>query len=139
MRAQRIAQHGHAPAWGRGGVAPGKCRLRVFFIVDIGKQTQNPYCSSGEAAIQNLVLLCYFERCVRDLKSFWMLPSSGLLMALLYLVCCYPPLRNLNQLSCRYSSPKYMEKKSAETLMRQTKQGFVSENVSIQVDVHYSS
>ena len=88
VHVQRIAQHGHAPAWERRGVTPGHCRLRVFFIVDIEKQTQNPYCLSGEAATQNLVLLHYFEPRVKDLESFWMLPSSDLLMALLYLLCC---------------------------------------------------
>lgn len=37
---------------------------------------------SGEAAIQNLVLLHYFELCLKDLQSFRRLPSSGSLMAL---------------------------------------------------------
>lgn len=121
------------------GEGEENCRLRVFFIVALGKQTQNPYCLSGEAAIQNLVLLRYFEPCVKDLKSFWRLPSCGLLMALLYLVCCYPPLRNFDQLSCRYNSSKYMGKKTAEMVERRIKPEFVSGNVSIQVDVCYAS
>lgn len=84
---------------------------RVFFNLDIGKQTQNPYCRFGEAKVQNLVLLHYFEPYVKDLKSFWRPPSSGLSMALLYFVCCYPPLRNFNQLSWTYNSPKYAGEK----------------------------
>lgn len=97
MDARCIPQHRHAPAWGR--VTPGQCRLRSFFLVDIGKQVQNPYCLSGEVTVQNLVLLHYFEPYVKDLKPFWMLSGSGLLMALLYFVCYYPPLRNFEQLS----------------------------------------
>lgn len=137
MDAQRILQHRHVPVWGRRGVTPDQCRLRSF--VDIGKQAQNPYCLSGEAAIQNLVLLHYFEPYVKGLKPFWMLSGSDLLMALLYLACCYPPLRNFKQLSCRYNSPKYMRKKSVGMAIQQIKQEFISGSISIQADVCYAS
>lgn len=52
-------------------------------------------------------------------------------------MCCYPPPRNFDQL--RHNSPKYIGKKSVETVTRQIKREFVLEKVSIQVDVYYSS